>query len=433
MMFSFTAAAIQCAFVDIAADLDVSVHETTYLVALFIAVTGSSPLFWGPMSNTFGRRPIFLISLACTLAGNVACALSPSYLAMAGCRAITAFFVSPAASLGSAVVSEIFFKKNRGRYMGVWTVMITLGIPTAPLVFGFVAFRVGYRWIYWILAITNSVQFLLHFFLGSETRYDPTTAPTSPPTLVQRYFGFRRINPKPIRPFDFVRPLTFVTRKCVIMAASSHAMVFLWCTVMTTLEIPQIFPKKFGLNAQEVGLQNIGNIVGTLVGEQVGGFCSDKWMLLPQGRGKAAKPEFRLWLSYMGGYILAIVGVVIFLLQIDNATNQWNVTPLVGAGIAAAGNQIVTTVMVTYAVDCYPKDAAAIGGLVNFVRQTWGFIGPFWFPLMIEKLGLTRSTAVPIATMVGVSVIPTMLLQWKGRTWNKEHESLADSRWKHKA
>lgn len=394
MMFSFTAAAIQCAFVDIAADLDVSVHETTYLVALFIAVTGSSPLFWGPMSNTFGRRPIFLISLACTLAGNVACALSPSYLAMAGCRAITAFFVSPAASLGSAVVSEIFFKKNRGRYMGVyrhdhaghpdgasglWLCGVPGRIPLDLLDSCHCECPVGASLSSVLPPLqTNSVQFLLHFFLGSEARYDPTTAPTSPPNLVQRYFGFRRINPKPIRPFDFVRPLTFVTRKCVIIAASSHAMVFLWCTVMTTLEIPQIFPKKFGLNAQEVGLQNIGNIVGTLVGEQVGGFCSDKWMLLPQGRGKAAKPEFRLWLSYMG-YILAIVGVVIFLLQIDNATNQWNVTPLVGAGIAAAGNQIVTTVMVTYAVDCYPKDAAAIGGLVNFVRQTWGFIGPFWY------------------------------------------------------
>lgn len=51
---------------------------------------------------------------------------------------------------------------------------------------------------------------------------------------------------------------------------------------------------------------------------------------------------------------------------------------LVGAAIASGGNQIVTTVLITYAIDCHPKDAAAIGAFVNFVRQIWGFIGPFW-------------------------------------------------------
>lgn len=48
---------------------------------------------------------------------------------MAACRALTAFFISPAAALGSAVVAETTFKRDRARYMGIWTLMITLGIP----------------------------------------------------------------------------------------------------------------------------------------------------------------------------------------------------------------------------------------------------------------------------------------------------------------
>jgi hypothetical protein len=31
--------------------------------------------------------------------------------------------------------------------------MVTLGVPIAPFIFGFVANDVGYRWIYWILAM----------------------------------------------------------------------------------------------------------------------------------------------------------------------------------------------------------------------------------------------------------------------------------------
>lgn len=153
MMATFTAAAIQSAFGDIAEDLGVSVHRASYLTSLVIAVLGAAPLIWMPLSNRYGRRPIFLLSLICSLVGNVGCAKSYSYATMGLCRAITGFFISPPAAIGSAVVAETFFKKDRARCMGVWAVMVTVGVPLAPLIFGFVAIRVGYRWIYWTLAI----------------------------------------------------------------------------------------------------------------------------------------------------------------------------------------------------------------------------------------------------------------------------------------
>lgn len=155
-MAPFTAAAIQAAFVNIAEDLGVSVQRASYLTSLSIAIIGVAPLFWRPLSHTYGRRPVFLWSLLCSLVGNVGCAVSPSYATMALCRAITTFFISTASSIGSAVVIESYFSHERAWFMGVWTVMVTLGVPVAPLVFGFVAFRVGYRWIYWILAIVRS-------------------------------------------------------------------------------------------------------------------------------------------------------------------------------------------------------------------------------------------------------------------------------------
>ena len=154
-------------------------------------------------------------------------------------------------------------------------------------------------------------------------------------------------------------------------------MVFLFGSIMVTFEIPQIFPAKFGLDTQQVGLQYLGVIIGTVIGEQFGGIASDKWMWQREKKGLAPKPEYRLWLSY-GGHLLTICGLVVFLVQIDRASDEWNVTPIVGAAIAAAGNQLVTTVMITYAVDCYPDDAAAIGVFIAVIRQGWGFIGPFW-------------------------------------------------------
>lgn len=159
-MATFTAAAIQSAFADIAIDLNVSIQRASYLTSLMIATIGGAPLFWRPLSQRYGRRPIFLVSLIGSLVSNIGCALSPTYATMGFCRALVAFFISPAVALGIATVTETFFKQDRARYIGIWTVMVTLGVPVAPLIFGFVAQRVGYRWIYWILAcVSHTTRF----------------------------------------------------------------------------------------------------------------------------------------------------------------------------------------------------------------------------------------------------------------------------------
>lgn len=71
--------------------------------------------------------------------------------------------------------------------------------------------------------------------------------------------------------------------------------------------------------------------------------------------------------------------MIVSLVWTEEATpGQWHVKPVVGTGIAAFGNQVVTTVMTTYAVETDPQDPGSIGVFINFVRSTWGFIGPFW-------------------------------------------------------
>jgi hypothetical protein len=250
--------------------------------------------------------------------------------------------------------------------------------------------------------------------------------------------SFRRIDPSPISLWEFVQPLTFVARPCVFIPAAAYAMVFLWGNIVYSVMTGQLFPENFGFNAQQVGLQNISLIIGSVIGEQIGGFLSDWWMWRrrrggggsesgsgsdseTQSDGKAKsgispQPEFRLWLGYPG-FLLTICGIVVYLVQIDRAGSKWNITPDVGMAIGAGGNQIVTTVLTTYAIDCFPADAAGIGVFINFVRQTWGFIGPFWMPDMILKVGFGESAGIASAMMIAVSIIPTAVVQWRGRSW----------------
>jgi MFS family permease len=157
MMTTFTASAIIPAFEGIAEEFGVSLTKTAYLTSLQIAILGWAPLFWKPIANRYGRRPVWLISTLGSLAFNIGCARSNSYATMAICRAFTAFFISPPGGTGSGVVTETFFKKERATYVGMWTLLCTLGPPSGPFFMGFVVYHTGsFRWVYYILAIVGS-------------------------------------------------------------------------------------------------------------------------------------------------------------------------------------------------------------------------------------------------------------------------------------
>ncbi|KAJ5357715.1 Major facilitator superfamily domain general substrate transporter [Penicillium brevicompactum] len=419
-MGTFTAAAIIPAYSDIAKELGVSVQDASYLTSLQIAILGGAPLFWKPLSNRYGRRPIFLLSLICSLVCNIGCAKSTDYASLAACRALVAFFISPASAIGSAVVMETTFKKDRARYMGVWTLMITLGVPIGPFIFGFVCYRAGYHWIYWILAMINGGQFILYLFFGPETRYLGGGVDNKSARKIE-YMSLRRIDPTPFSWYEFIRPLTMARHPSILIPACAYAMVFLFGSILATVEVPQLLEKKFELNAEQLGLQFLGVIIGSVIGEQMGGVLSDFWMSRRSRRiDRKAEPEYRLWLSYFG-FALTIIGMIVFLVCTQTSpSGHWNVTPIIGTAIGAVGNQLVTTVMITYAVDCFPQEAASIGVFVTFVRQIWGFLGPFWFSAMFENVGIAPSAGIGSAMVVVVSVIPTIFLQWKGQAWRKE-------------
>ncbi|OAF57830.1 hypothetical protein VC83_05643 [Pseudogymnoascus destructans] len=68
-MSTFTAASIIPAYQVMAEYLGRPLQDITYLTSLQIAILGVAPLIWKPISHRYGRRPIFLLSLICSLLG----------------------------------------------------------------------------------------------------------------------------------------------------------------------------------------------------------------------------------------------------------------------------------------------------------------------------------------------------------------------------
>jgi len=394
---------------------------------------GLFPQVWAPIAVRFGRKPVFLISTFGACICNIGGCFCDTYATQMVTRILNAIFICPPIGIGSGVVTDVFFRHERAQKMGWWTLLTTLGTPLGPFLYGFLVKRAPYQWMFGIFAIVNFCQFLGYLFLGRETMgfrasaaSTATSTSTSPtPTLKEKEdkpasfldnFKIRRINPAPFTFMSFVSFLDLAAIPAILIPTIAYALVFCYANIAIIVMMPQAVGEKFNLDSQSLGLQYLAIIIGSVIGEQLSGPMSDWFLTTYSARAGARAPAQRLWLSYPG-FVTVIVGLMVWGVQLQNAAaGHWDVTPMVGAAVASFGVQIITTTLITFAVDNCPQRSSEVGLLINCFRQVWGFIGPFYIPLMFSKLDFTATAGVYCAIIGGAGWIPVAVLHYLHRT-----------------
>lgn len=91
--------------------------DLTQLIAVNILLLGASNFVWVPLANTFGRRPIILISLLILVLSSMWAGLATNFKNLLAARALMGVGDGPADAVAPDVVGEIFFVHQRGRAM----------------------------------------------------------------------------------------------------------------------------------------------------------------------------------------------------------------------------------------------------------------------------------------------------------------------------
>lgn len=135
-----------------------------------IALNGIAPWLWIPLANKYGRRPIYLGTTLLGFASILGCAYVETWGQLLAARVFNGFFPVGFA-LGAGTVVDLFFFHQRGRAMGIFTVMVVNGSHLAPIFGGLLGQYCGWRWIFKFLAIFDAVMFIIIFFCLPETLY----------------------------------------------------------------------------------------------------------------------------------------------------------------------------------------------------------------------------------------------------------------------
>jgi MFS family permease len=197
--------------------------------------------------------------------------------ALVGVRAINGLFPVSMA-LGPATVTDLFFYHQRGRALGLFTVMLTSGSHFAALFGGPVAKFLGWRWIFWITAAMNFCTLALIVVALPETMYYKartySDSSTEAPKLTMAQYR-QLLRPWTTFPGVHLKAKHFVLPAfrmafypSVIFPSLYYSTQYCFSAIFPAVTYSIILQERFGWNALQCGLAYGGTMtIGSISGE----------------------------------------------------------------------------------------------------------------------------------------------------------------------
>ena len=135
-------------------------HLSWVVTAFVVASTVSAPLY-GRLSDLYGRKPAFTVSITVFLAGSMLCGLAGGMLELIVFRTIQGLGAGGLIVLAQTVIGDLVSPRERGRYQGLFAAVFTACSVAGPLLGGFITEYASWRWIFYVNLPVGAAALLL--------------------------------------------------------------------------------------------------------------------------------------------------------------------------------------------------------------------------------------------------------------------------------
>jgi DHA1 family bicyclomycin/chloramphenicol resistance-like MFS transporter len=225
-------------------------------ISLNLIVYGFAQLLYGPLSDRFGRRPIFLGSIVLFSIASIGCAYAKSIDELLIARILLGFFAAAEPVMCLAVFKDLFTEKEQIKGFAIYGMAIALAPAVAPVLGGFIHVWFGWEYNFYLIAVIGVfTALLIYLLLPESTIPDPQALKVR--SIARNYLSV-------------VRNKTFLVYGCLSGVALGLIYVFV-------TGAPFILISYFGVEVQHFGYYQAVVVVAFFLGSLLATRLVDFW------------------------------------------------------------------------------------------------------------------------------------------------------------
>ena len=172
---------------DIARLLGASTAQAQLTISSYLIGFAVGQIFYGPLADRHGRKPVLMGAMALYCAASLACALSTSIEMLIAARALQALGGSGGIVLARAIVRDLYSGARAGRELSLIGAVMALAPVLAPLVGGVLQTGFGWRSVFFTLVGGGLLGAAIVWPLMPETLALRAAEPVSPATMFRSF------------------------------------------------------------------------------------------------------------------------------------------------------------------------------------------------------------------------------------------------------
>ncbi|CAK7905631.1 protein Hol1p [[Candida] anglica] len=436
--------------------------------AICFAFLGIGSVFLQPTAMKLGRRFVYLASTFVVIISNIIGSQGNSVQILYVVNFLSGFATAPGDTLVEISTTDVFFQHERASYLSWFVLSLYAGSDLGPVASGYIVQNLHWRWCYYIQVIISGVILILQLFFMEDTTFERRETEELEDTIMQQIksretilsavqsgqLSQARVNSDdklnaivsvnnsintdddsidysiPKRTYwqkmrlveteyndsrswltIFYRPFFLFTIPAVMWGGLVYGSQMMWLSLLATTQSQIFSVAPYNFTTPQVGLTNIGALVGSLIGMAYGGPFVD-WVTIKLSirNNGIMEPEFRLW-TMIVPTILNAAGLLAYGLGVSYETH-WFIPAGLGQGFLGFSMASSGAICLTYSIDSYPKLASEGLVLMLLLRNLIGCGFTFAIQPWLNKSGLKLTTWLMFMLSLVINGSFVIMIKW---------------------
>ncbi|KAL8841268.1 MAG: hypothetical protein Q9176_003361 [Flavoplaca citrina] len=389
-------------------------------ISLFLVGYVLGPVVFAPLSESYGRRWIMIITFVFFTIFTMACAVAPNWPSFLVFRLLCGITASSPIAVVGGLFADIYNDPiTRGRAMAFFMAATTCGPALAPAISGFLSV-LTWRWTFWAGLIIAGAS--LMFLLFMPETYGPAILKRKAQRM-RRETG----NPNIFAPIELekkgarqmititlTRPIRMILFEAIVLFSCLYLSIAYAIFYLFFEAYPLVFQGVYGFNTGTAGLPFLAIGVGAFLSTAI--FIGWDSTLIRAKKTNALWAQIeeyrRLPLACIGGPLYVIS--LFWLGWTANSNIHW-IVPILSGIPFGIGFMLIFMALLNYVTDAYEIFAASAMAATSACRSIFGAILPIAARPMYQDLGIPWASSLLGFLSLAMCIIPFAFIKYGDR------------------